>query len=174
MKYTMYLFAAGIFLLASCGNKNGSPKEIIGYAPVYQTDTEIETIKSSDPQPILDGGKIYTKDHYLYQVETGKGIHVIDIQNASQPKKLAFIQVAGAQEISIKGNLLYTNNYNDLVVVDIENVKDAKLVKRVQEVFHIINTTTPPENGYFECIDPNKGPVVGWEKKMLYSPKCKY
>lgn len=174
MKQALFLFAAGFLLLASCKDKNNTPAEIIGYAPVYQRDSEVETIKSAEPQPIVEGGKIYVKDHYLYQVEKNKGIHVLDIQNASKPVKLAFIQIAGAQELSIKGNLLYANNYNDLVVIDIENIMDIKLIKRMPEVFHIINTTAPPENGYFECIDIEKGPVVGWEKKMLYSPKCKY
>jgi hypothetical protein len=174
MKRSIQLLAAGLLLLASCKNKGGSPDEIIGYAPIYQTDSEVEAIKSTDPQPIVLGGKIYTKGHYLYQVENGKGIHVLNIQNASNPVKVSFIQIPGAQELSIKGTMLYANNYNDLVVVNIENNMDVKLVNRVPEVFHIINTTTPPENGYFECIDPARGPVVGWEKKMLYSPKCKY
>ncbi len=174
MKHTLYFFAAGILLFASCKNKGGSPSEIIGYAPIYQSDAQVEEIKSIEPQPILAGGKIYIKDDYLYQVETGKGIHVLNIQNPANPVKLAFIQIAGAQELSIKGNLLYANNYNDLVVINIDNVHGARLEKRVSEVFHIINTTTPPESGYFECIDPARGPVVGWEKKMLYSPKCKY
>jgi len=170
----MYLFAAGILLFASCKNKNDSPAEIIGYAPVYQTDSDIETIRSTDPQPILAGGKIYIKDHILYQVETTKGIHVLNIQNPAKPEKVAFIQIAGAQELSIKGDMLYSNNFNDLVVINIADVQHVTLVKRVPEVFHIINTSTPPERGYFECIDQAKGPVVGWEKKMLYSPQCKY
>lgn len=174
MKNLLYLFSAGMLLLASCGNKTSSPDKIIGYGPIYQTDAAIESIKSTDPQAIVEGGKIYTKDHYLYQVETGKGIHVMDIQDPAHPVKLSFIQIPGAQELSIKGNFLYANNYNDLVVVNIENVTQVSLVKRVPEVFHIINTSTPPEAGYFECVDPQKGPVVGWAKKTLYSPKCKY
>lgn len=173
MKHTLYLFAAAVLLLAACKGNN-SPDEIIGYAPIYQQDSKIGLIRSVEPQPILAGGKIYTKDHYLYQVEANKGIHVLDIQDPAHPVKLAFIEIAGAQELSIRGNMLYANNYNDLVVINIENVQDAKLVKRVPEVFHVINTTTPPEQGYFECVDPAKGPVVGWEKKMLYAPKCKY
>lgn len=174
MKHIIYLFTAGLLLLASCNNKQHAPAEIIGYAPIYQQDSSIGTIKSTEPQPIVLGGKIYTRDHYLYQVETGKGIHVLDIQDPANPLKVAFIQIPGAQELSIKGNMLYANNYNDLVVIDIEHVHEARLVKRVAEVFHIINTSVPPEAGYFECVDPNKGPVAGWEKKMLYAPKCKY
>lgn len=175
MKQILYLAGLALLLCSAC-TRNGEepPKEVTGYAPVYQTDPQVATIGSEDPQPIVSGGKIYIKDQMLFQVEAGKGIHVLNIANPSQPVKLAFLRVAGAQELSVKANLLYTNNYNDLVVIDITDIADIRLVKRLKEVFHLTGGSLPPERGYFECVDPDKGDVVGWEKKTLHSPQCKY
>jgi hypothetical protein len=174
MKRLVYLLTAGTILLSSCSKDDGPPSEVIGYAPMYQTDQLIKEIKSIDPQPIINGGKIYVLNNNLYQVEADKGIHVLDIHYPEHPVKLAFIQIAGAQELSIKGGLLYSNNYNDLVVIDIANINKIKVVKRMENVFHLMGKSVPPEKGYFECIDPDKGSIIGWQKKMLYSPKCKY
>lgn len=175
-RYSTFLFAflASVIALASCKGGSDAPAEIMGYAPIYQSDSSIMDVRSDDPQPILEGGKIYVQGHTLYQVEKGAGIHVLDITEPTHPVKKAFIRIAGAQEISIKGDLLYSNNYNDLVVVAIADIQHVQLVKRMQDMFHITGGNVPPERGYFECVDPARGTVIGWRKKTLYSPKCKF
>ncbi len=150
-----------------------APDEVDGWAPVYAEDGVANTIKSLEPREIDNGGKIYVKDNRLYQVEVGKGIHVIDITDGNNPTKLRFIQVTGAQEMSIMNNNLYTNNVNDLVVVDITDINNAQLVDRVSGVFHLVDPALPPSVGYFECVDASKGTVVGWEQKKLYKPICR-
>lgn len=160
--------------LASCKGGSNTPGEVIGYAPVYQSDSTMANIRSDAPQPILRGGKIYVRDKTMYQVEEGSGIHIIDITRPENPARTAFIHVSGAQELSIKGDLLYTNNYNDLVVLNISNPQSVREVQRMKDMFHITGGNVPPEKGYFECINPDRGSVIGWQKKTLYSPKCKY
>jgi hypothetical protein len=124
-------------------------------------------------QGLLKKVVIYVMGTTLYQVESGKGIHVLSFNNPSNPQKLAFIEVPGAQEISIKGSYLYTNNYNDLVVLDIAELTDVKVIKRMKDLFTFTTMDTPPLPGYFECVDPSKGRVVDWEQTTIYSPKCK-
>lgn len=174
MKAIYCLVAATGLSLAACTRGEETPEKVIGYAPIYQSDPQVQSIKSIGPQPLASGGKIYVTGQDLFQVETGKGIHVFDIQHPEQPVKKAFLQIPGAQELSVKGNLLYSNNYNDLVVIDITDVQHIRLISRIAGVFHLSGGSYPPDQGYFECIDPEKGPVAGWEKKMLYSPKCRY
>lgn len=162
-----------ILSLAAC-NPDSTPKEVEGWAPVYESDLSDIEIKSEQPRAIVNGGKIYMMNSTLYQVEEGLGIHVINLSDPSQPKKVAFITIDGAHEISIKGQYLYSNNYNDLVVVDISDISAAHMVKRMKNTFRFTNNVLPPERGYFECIDPDKGTVIDWKKITLYSPKCKY
>ena len=89
-----------LLLAASCDPFNSnriepepSPAEVEGWVPVYASAEDVGTIASKDAKPIDNGGKIYVKGNTLYQVEVGKGIHVIDIQNPNNPHTIKFIQV---------------------------------------------------------------------------------
>lgn len=150
------------------------PKETEGYVPVYAEKAKPSSISFQQPRAIENAGKIYVKDQLLYQVENGKGIHVISIVDPAKPQRKGFIPIAGAQEISILSNSLYTNTYNDLLVLDISAAENITVTKLIENAFTLTSSAAPPESGYFECVDPAKGVVVGWTKKKIYSPKCKY
>jgi hypothetical protein len=48
------------------------------------------------------------------------------------------------------------------------------LVNRIENAFPQINQEYPPFTGvYFECVDPSKGVVIGWEEKQIDQPKCR-
>lgn len=182
MKKITYGLLLGVIFCTSCdpfgfngrSRRPEPPAEVDGWAPVYNTDQSATIIRSEDPREIVKGGKIYLKNDTLYQVEVGKGVHLIDISQPSAPRKLQFIAVLGAQEMAIKDNYLYTNNMNDLVVVDIRNLGNVKLADRISNVFHLVDKNYPPASGYYECVDPNKGDVIGWEQKVLNYPQCQY
>lgn len=174
-----YLLSAGLLLLlASCdpsgvGSNEKPPASVQGYAPVYEASASARLIKADTPRNIVKGGKIYVKGSTLYQVEIGKGIHVINIADAANPVKKGFIQVLGCQELSIKGDYLYTNNLNDLVAIDISNIAAPQVKDRVANTFHIVDESVPPTNGWYECTDAAKGTVIGWELKTLEYPQCR-
>lgn len=179
MKLTLFttcLSAVTMALFSACQpfdpDDNTPPKQTEGWAPVYSQTAR--AIKSTDTRNIENGGKIYIKDKRLYQVETGKGIHAIDISNPSDPRKITFIEIAGCQEMSVMGNMMYANNLNDLVTIDISDISNVKETDRRKDAFHILDRGHPPSSGWFECIDASKGDVIGWELKTLYSPKCLY
>ncbi len=150
-----------------------APAEVQGWAPIYNKDSTAAQIKSLDPRSIEQEGKIYVKGDTMYQVEVGKGIHVIDIKQPANPQKIAFINVLGAQEMAVKNNVMYANNLNDLVVLDISNAKDVKVLDRISNVFHMVDPNAPAGTGYYECADASKGTVVGWEQKTLKYPQCR-
>lgn len=169
------LLVALAFVAGSCQPEKTNPnipEETEGWVPVYNTEQTAHAVVSEAPRQIENAGKIYIKGNYLFQLETGKGVHVFDVSHHDNPRKLHFISVLGAQEIAIKENYLYTNNLNDLIVVDISNLAEVKLVNRIPSTFHVLNQTVPPEAGYFECVDASKGVVTGWEKKTIQHPKC--
>ena len=169
-----------LLLAASCDPFNSnriepepSPAEVEGWVPVYASAEDVGTIASKDAKPIENGGKIYVKGNTLYQVEVGKGIHVIDIQNPNNPHTIKFIQVIGAQEMAIMGDNLYTNHINDLVVLNISDINNVQVVDKVSGMFHLVDASLPPSVGYFECVDASKGVVVGWKLETLYYPVCR-
>lgn len=156
---------------AACGDN--TPHNVMGYAPVYLSHDQLDNIASSEPQPIVNGGKIYVMGDLFFQVENGVGIHVLNISNPSAPEKMSFIKIPGAQEMSILNGKLYANMFNDLVVINITDPLNVKLISKTENVFYVMENALPPDGGYFECIDTSKGKLIGWEKKMLTSPKCK-
>jgi len=167
------IILSAMALFSACDQDN-APKEVEGWVPVYESGASAAEIRAEEPRAIVKGGKIYAMNTMLYQVEDGAGIHVLNLSDPAHPEKVAFITIEGAHEISIKEHYLYSNNYNDLVVLDIENINEVRLVKRMKNMFRFTNSALPPERGYFECVDPDKGAVIDWKKTTIYSPKCKY
>ena len=168
-KYFYFLLFA--ISLSSCWNKD---VRTIGYAPIYAPEKQIKTITLTTPKAPEKAGKIFVIGDYLFQVETNQGFHITDISNPSSPQQKAFVNVLGCTEIAVRNGYIYTNNLQDLVVLTLTDEK-VNVVRRIPNAFsEILNTSRPPEGGRFECPDPNKGLVIGWERKELFNPQCFY
>lgn len=94
-----------------------------------------KTIAIEAAKELEKPGKIYVKDNYLFITEEKKGIHVIDNSNPARPINLSFIKVAGNGDMAIKDNMLYIDNYTDLVALDITDPKNIKEAGRLQLAF---------------------------------------
>lgn len=172
-KYLRLIFCVSV-LLSSCQQKEDIPELIQGLAPIYG-GADWKNIKTIAPQPIELLGKIYHKNGFLFVGEVGKGIHIIDNRNPGEPKQLKFLEIDGNTDIAIKGNVLYANNAKDLVVLDISNLDEVKLLKRLPDVFPLLDGSgmfPPNYSGYFECVDTKRGVVIGWEETTLKKPEC--
>lgn len=168
-----FLLAALPVYLVSC-NYNQGPGEVLGYAPVYADSSLIKTIRYDGIRATENAGKVYVYKGFTFQVETGKGIHIINSLDPKNASKMGFITVYGCSEISIKDDILFTNNMRDLVSINIADVVHPKVITRVPSVFPGVSQFAPPHQGvYFECVDPTQGTVIGWTEKMLVNPKCK-
>ncbi len=178
MKYFILLFTA--VLLFSCWKYNRDPypalqqQKVWGNKPVYAAASEAKIILY-DPQkhPILRPGNIYAFGNYIFQADVGSGIHVIDNSQPAHAERIGFITLKGCEQISIKGNYLYSNSYADLVAIDISNPANMKLVSRSPNAFpefgYNYPFAEPDESGYYTCPDPNTDSVVvGWVKDSIY------
>ena len=130
-----------------------------------------------------DYQKLY-EETYNHEEELDKVKKLMDKMIQQFPKtefyigtkhqKISFIKIPGATELAIKANYLYTNNVNDLVVIDLSNIASPQVVSRVADAFPQINQNYPSLSGVrFECPDPSKGIVIGWEQKLIDNPKCR-
>jgi len=173
MKNIFPILASMAFICQACQPNNGFPEEAEGYMPIYMSEASSRTISSSGAQDFDQPTKIYTYNNYSFQVDAGSGIHIIDISDPANAEKVGFINVIGASEIAIKQNVLYTNNGNDLVAIDISDMNNAQESKRIEDIFPVQTTLTPPGSDvYFECVDESKGIVIGWQKQTIKNPKC--
>lgn len=158
-------------LLLSCNRDE--KKTVMGYAPIYSDTIGYKLITLQPATSIQDGGKIYIFNRTLYQVETNKGIHIIDISNPSKPVNKNFIAILGCQEVSAKNDTIFTNNFNDLVAISIQN-NQLKELKRLSNHFsYPLASSIPPARGYFICPKQIPGKIItGWEQKTLTNPEC--
>ncbi len=164
------LFAIIVGLTACNPDQNLTNETMKGYRPIYVSYENIRKISSGTPQKLRKPGKIYTKDKYLYINEIGQGIHVFDNSDKTKPQALAFIAIPANQDISIADNVLYADNADDLVAIDISNPLNIKVLKRIEKAFPY--PSFPKQNGKFECVDPSKGYVIDWEYTDLVNPQC--
>ncbi len=166
-----------LLFLSSCKTENNSSVmgKVLGYKPVYSTSAELYLIQNKPARSVTHAGKIYVKGNYIFQNEMGEGIHILDNTTPANTVRTGFISIKGSQEIAIKGNYLYSNNYDDLVVVDITDVNNVKEVNRVKNIFYKNNfqLSPPAGSGYFECADNKKGIVINWVRDSINNPKCR-
>jgi hypothetical protein len=127
--------------------------------PVYQSKAEVlADIKSNTPQSLKTPGKIFMLGSYLFVNEVNKGVHIIDNNDAGNPRSVAFISIPGNLDIAVKGNMLYADMFTDLVVVDISDPLNAKLLKNIPGIF--------PERNYGSTIfNDTSLIIVDWISK---------
>jgi hypothetical protein len=166
-------------LLFSCyDSKRNLPESVTGFVPIYSSVSAAKAITAGPARPTVKGGKIYTTGNLLFQVEQDSGIHVINYANPASPQKLGFIRSILCKELSVKNGFIYTNNLSDLVVIDINNMNNVHEVNRVASVFPDLALQYPAKDPntwqsiYFECPDPDKGIVIGWQQTTIKNPKC--
>ena len=166
------LIILGIFLLFFSGKSSWT---VEGFKPLYVPAEEAKVIKLMEPAEMVTQGKIYVKDNYIYVGDVNKGIHIIDNTDPSAPVKVAFLQIYGNHDIAIKGNMLYADNLEDLITIDISNRENPVVVSRIEDVYKTPNQNFPedlPYHTWFECADPDKGYVIGWIPATIESPDC--
>jgi hypothetical protein len=126
--------------------------------PVYASKaTVLSNIRSNNPRPLEAPGKIYILGRYLFVNEIDKGVHIIDNSNPSNPRAVAFVDIPGNIDIAVRGSYLYADMYKELVVVDISDPLNAKLVKEVPNVFS--------DRYYGTVVNDSAYIIVDWEIK---------
>ena len=159
--------------LGSCYDWNEPTGPITGMKPVYIPKAQAFDIYSESPRTLDDPGKIYIYGNYVFIVEKSQGVHIIDNSDRTNPVKLSFIHVPGINDVAVKGQSLYVDNVTDLVTLDISDINEVSVSKRIKDVYPIDQMFYPANyQGYFECVDTSLGYVVGWIETELDNPKC--
>jgi hypothetical protein len=172
--WTRWLVVFSLFCLTNCRQQPPlePPMSSTTYRPVYIPYADFKLVSTLGPQPLKDPGKIYVKDNYLLIGESNSGFHVVDNSDPAKPRKLAFVAIPGNTDFAIKDNTLYANNGPDLLVYNIADLSNIRLVKRLANVLPAQNNYPDARNVRFECADPNRGYVIRWEIAPVQNPNC--
>jgi len=146
-----------------------------GPRPIYLNTADLGPVTSQAPKEFGELGKIVTVSNQIYINELYVGIHVIDNSDPNNPVPTHFWSILGNIDFTIDGNFLYADNAIDLLTIDISDPANIVVLSTNENVYLNDDETVlfPPNNfGHFECVDPSKGIVIGWEDALLQNPKC--
>jgi hypothetical protein len=176
MKKLRYLVFLLPLLSAKCGSESWGYDTSRGMKPVYAPSESFDKISLDAPRPMSESAKIYVKDKLVFAIEQGQGVHIIDNSDPSKPQKVRFLRVFGCNDIAIKGTTMYADNFTDLIAIDFSKLDSPKIVNRVKNLYPNTNgdgNFPKNYNGYFECVDAQKGKVIGWKESVLDNPQCR-
>ena len=153
MKYKNFPLIALVALsmiasLTSClRDECTSARTYVRFDPVYKNLAEFRLgITAEPPREMRHPGKIYAFGNYLFINEKQEGIHVVDNRDPNSPQKIAFWNIPGNVDIAIRGQLLYADQYIDLLTVNIADLQKPQVVCRSENAFPIFQFH--PTNGY--------------------------
>lgn len=130
------------------------------YNPIFMERAELErsVAYQSEPQELINPGKIYHKHPYIYINERYKGVHVINNSNPANPVNEGFIRVPGCLDMAVKGDILYLDNAVDLVAFDLS----AKQVSHREK--NVFPEPLSPTNDYYYGNRPKDYILIEWKK----------
>ena len=150
------------FFFTSCSDQVEITHRYTFMKPVYTTTAEIRNAFEILPsQPMTSTGKIYYRAPYLFINQPGEGIHVINNSDPTNPVNERFINIPGNFDMAVQGNILYADSYVDLLAIDISDVNDVKITKRVESAFPLYNSW----NWGMASWDENQGVLTSWEEE---------
>lgn len=149
-------------LFTSCEDSRIQTIKWVEYEPVYMTHDEfINSVQLEPGQDLEKPGKIYFYNGYLFINEVNKGVHIIDNRDPASPVNVGFINIPANKDIAVHDERLYADSQSDLLVFDIQNLEQAELIKRIEDVF---NTSAEMPPGFTtQAVDPSQGVVVDWK-----------
>jgi len=77
----------------------------------------------------IDADALQGHAEYLYVAEGGRGIHVVDVRNPSNPERVAFIESVGPRGMELAGDFLYSaDGIGGLRVYDVSTPAEIRRV----------------------------------------------
>lgn len=175
------LLLFSVLVFSSCHDEIESSYTYHTMMPVYleMSNVRARVITREPAQPLDNPGKIYIYEDYLFINEPTKGIHILNNENPSNPINLSFIPIAGNVDLAVNGNILYADNYVDLLAFVISNINDIQLVKRVEDVFtHMYQHATGEIITFRDTVITTENPTWqmegGWRMDASLSFSANY
>lgn len=168
-----------LVLLSACSDKNEYEYYDLATPVMLSFDELRKSVEVLPPKEIKESGKIYFYNKYIFVNDKNKGVHIIDNTDPENPVKISFLKIPGNVDISVKNNILYADSFIDLLVFDISEINNIKLVNRLNDVFP--NFYVFPQNADtldWQSLNMQNGVVVDWvitrEKREIVDDEIMY
>ena len=143
MRKSFFGICFGLLSLFSCQPEDCVRElEYIEWSPIYMTIEQMRNeIRLDPPKENKNPGKIYVYGTLLLVNEINKGIHLIDNAHPTAPVQLGFISIQGNVDMAMEGQMLYADNYANLLTIDLTNVRQPQLKDIKTELFTLYGKT---------------------------------
>lgn len=169
-----------LIFIYSCGTEEipEYPENVTGMVPTYLDPDDSSLIRSTEPRAYENLGGIVERGSFIYVAELATGIHVVNNENPSNPYQIAFWEIPGCSAFTLSDNKLFVSNTVHLWVIDITDVYNIVVIDKEEDIFkdennNLINRPPLDYNGFFECVDPDKGIPVRWRLETIPTPECR-
>jgi len=175
MKFTKHYLVALIGLVTISTSLTSCLKDVcdetrtfIQFDPIYLNYDQIRVdITAETGRELKNPGNIYVYKNFLLINELKEGVHVFDNTDPNNPTNLAFIAIPGNVDMAIQDDILFADNYMDVLSINISDPLNPILVDREQDVYdnYYFQEGRGVQVGYnetsitqeVECNDPNWG-----------------
>ncbi len=154
----LLLLLLPLFLLTSCLEEECQDVILFhSYTPVTITASEWRTdgFPPSAPTTVCEPSGFYVYGDYLFVLDRNEGLHLIDNRDNANPRPVSFIPIPGGQGLAVRNNILYVNQYIDLLAFDITAPASPRFLSRTEDVFE-------PYSIFAGGIDAQGNYIVGY------------
>ncbi|PRX56325.1 LVIVD repeat-containing protein [Flagellimonas meridianipacifica] len=166
-KQFLFLLSLATLFFISCDDSNDDDEyaEYLVARPLVMSRADFaNNVDVLPPEPIDESGKVYAYQDYVFINDKSRGVHVIDNSNPQQPVKIAFIEIPGNVDISVKDNFLYADSLMDLIVLDITDINNIQQVNRLENVLREwVFFPFEADIVEYEAYDYETEILIGWE-----------
>ena len=171
IKTTLILLTITVTILQSCcwhgdcGETDDLPQpfEESQYEPVFMERSDFErSVILSPAKPVVNAGKIYVIEQYLFINEKNEGFHVFNNENPSNSTPIHFLASPGATDLAIREDIFFINQATDLIAVQVVlGSGGITVTKRIKDTFP--KMLSP--DGFYPIDIPLNNVVVNWIPK---------
>lgn len=145
-----------------------STSTYVMYEPIFVLPEDMrKPIQTEAARELKNPGKIYYYQDYLFINELRAGIHILDNRNPEQPQPLAFLPIPGNVDMAVRNNVLYADNYVDLVAIDISSPTNPVFLSRTENVFP---NAFDFRNGFGYLVEYRETPITRTEPCNSFGP----
>ncbi len=153
--------------MVSCTDECETTETYIYMEPVYTPASVVRnSYESQEPRALEFPGKIYRKDQFLFINEFGKGVHIFNNNDRSNPQPIAFLNIPGNFDMAAMGQYLYVDSFVDLLVLDISDPTQVSLIRRIENAIDHVEIL-----GFW--VDENNGFITDFKEiESVQSYEC--
>lgn len=127
-----------VFLIIGCNRDDEYEQDIINssyHAIVMDISDLRNSVRFEAGRILRNPGEVCLFGDFIFINEKYKGIHIFNNSDPYNPVHEGFVHIPGCTDMAIKDNLLFSDNSIDLVILDISDMQDIKLLNRIECVF---------------------------------------